>query len=189
MAKPLNPDLKADELVRWRATERSDPDWFNTVIGWNIFREGDKTFLLLLRSKWRKDAEIFPQTSMHRALFLLSLKEFLETGKGRPHPYDKPVGLKVPLNGKAREGCFAVDRENNAGFRGELTPICYSILSFALLKRFRHSSKTVIFFALISVYLMPGAERERRHLLYCGPSGVATSIIGASTHSTLRPRC
>jgi hypothetical protein len=26
-------------------------------------------------------------------LFLLSLKEFVETGKGRPHPYDMPVGL------------------------------------------------------------------------------------------------
>jgi len=24
---------------------------------------------------------------------LLSLKEFVETGKGRPHPYDMPVGL------------------------------------------------------------------------------------------------
>ena len=85
--------LKVDELVRWRATERSDPDWVNTEIEWKIFREDDKTFLHLRHSKWREDAKMFPQTSMHWVLFLLSLKEFVETGKGRPHPYDMPVGL------------------------------------------------------------------------------------------------
>jgi uncharacterized protein YndB with AHSA1/START domain len=29
--------LQVDELVRWRATERSDPDWVNTEIEWKIF--------------------------------------------------------------------------------------------------------------------------------------------------------
>jgi uncharacterized protein YndB with AHSA1/START domain len=85
--------LKVDELVRWRATERGDPDWVNTEIEWKIFREDDKTFLHLRHSKWREDAKMFPRTSMHWVLFLLSLKEFVETGKGRPHPYDMPVGL------------------------------------------------------------------------------------------------
>ena len=85
--------LKDDELVRWSATERSDSDWVNTEIEWKIFREGDKTILHLRHSKWREDAIAFPQTSMHWVLFMLSLKEFVETGKGRPHPYDMPVGL------------------------------------------------------------------------------------------------
>ncbi len=49
--------LKVDELVRWRATERSDPDWVNTEIEWKIFREADKTFLHLRHSKWREDAK------------------------------------------------------------------------------------------------------------------------------------
>jgi hypothetical protein len=34
---------------------------------------------------------MFPECSMHWAIYLLSLKEFVETGKGRPHPYDMPV--------------------------------------------------------------------------------------------------
>ena len=85
--------LKDDELVRWSATERSDSDWVNTEIEWKSFREGDKTILHLRHSKWREDAIAFPQTSMHWVLFMLSLKEFVETGKGRPHPYDMPVGL------------------------------------------------------------------------------------------------
>jgi len=85
--------LKVDELVRWRATERSDSDWVDTEIEWKIFREDDTTLLHLRHSNWREDAKFFPRTSMHWVIFLLSLKEFVETGKGRPHPYDMPVGL------------------------------------------------------------------------------------------------
>ncbi len=85
--------LKVDELVRWRATERSTSDWVDTEIEFKIFREGDLTFLHFRHSKWREDAKAFPQTSMHWVIFLLSLKEFVETGKGRPHPYDMPVNL------------------------------------------------------------------------------------------------
>ena len=34
---------------------------------------------------------MFPECSMGGAIYLLSPKEFVETGKGRPHPYDMPV--------------------------------------------------------------------------------------------------
>ena len=85
--------LKVDELVRWRATDRSDSEWVDTEIEWKIFREDDLTFLHLRHSNWRDDAKFFPRTSTHWVLFLLSLKEFVETGKGRPHPYDLPVGF------------------------------------------------------------------------------------------------
>lgn len=83
--------LKVDELVRWRVTKRSTPDWVGTELEFKIFREGKQTFLHLRHSKWRAAAKMFPECSMHWAIFLLSLKEFVETGKGRPHPYDMPV--------------------------------------------------------------------------------------------------
>jgi hypothetical protein len=35
------------------------------------------------------------------AIFLLSLKEFVETGKGRPHPYDMPVNMWTPPIGSS----------------------------------------------------------------------------------------
>jgi len=85
--------LKADELVQWRVAERSIPDWVNTEIEFKIFREGDQTILHLRHSKWREDAKMFPECSMHWAIYLLSLKEFVETGRGRPHPYDMPVNI------------------------------------------------------------------------------------------------
>ncbi len=86
-------ELKTDKLVRWRVTERGIPDWADTEIEFKIFRVGDETFLHLRHSKWRADAEMFPECSMHWAIYLLSLKEFVETGRGRPHPYDLPVNI------------------------------------------------------------------------------------------------
>jgi uncharacterized protein YndB with AHSA1/START domain len=85
--------LKVDALVRWRLTERSIPDWVNTEIAFKMFRQDGQTFLHLRHSKWREDAKMFPECSMHWAIFLLSLKEFVETGKGRPHPHDMPVNI------------------------------------------------------------------------------------------------
>ncbi len=85
--------LKDNELVQWRGTERGDPEWMDTEIEFKIFRREDSTFLHFRHSKWREDAETFPECSMHWAVFLLSLKEFVETGKGRPHPYDMPMGF------------------------------------------------------------------------------------------------
>jgi uncharacterized protein YndB with AHSA1/START domain len=85
--------LKTDKLVRWLVTERSIPDWIDTEIEFKIFRKEGKTILHLRHSKWLEDAEMFPECSMHWAIFLLSLKEFVETGRGRPHPYDMPVNM------------------------------------------------------------------------------------------------
>jgi hypothetical protein len=42
-------------------------------------------------SKWREDARMFPECSMAWAIYLLSLKEFVEKGKGRPYAYDMPL--------------------------------------------------------------------------------------------------
>ncbi|HZT23879.1 MAG TPA: SRPBCC domain-containing protein [Verrucomicrobiae bacterium] len=85
--------LTKNKLVRWRVTERGIPDWANTEIEFKIFRRGEYSYLHLRHSKWRDDTEMFPECSMHWAIFLLSLKEFVETGRGRPHPYDMPVNI------------------------------------------------------------------------------------------------
>jgi uncharacterized protein YndB with AHSA1/START domain len=85
--------LKVNKLVQWRVTKRSMADWINTEIEFKMFREDGQTFLHLRHSKWREDVKMFPECSMHWAIFLLSLKEFVETGKGRPYPYDMPVNM------------------------------------------------------------------------------------------------
>jgi uncharacterized protein YndB with AHSA1/START domain len=88
--------LKSNELVRWHVTDKSTPDWSNTKIEFNIFDDQGKTFLHFRHSEWQEDAKSFPHCSLGWAIFLLSLKEFAETGKGRPYPYDMPVNMWTP---------------------------------------------------------------------------------------------
>ena len=88
--------LKPDELVRWHVVDGGAKDWIGTEIEFKIFRDQAKTFLHFRHSKWQNDAKSFPHCSMGWAIFLLSLKEFVETGKGRPHPYDMPVNMWNP---------------------------------------------------------------------------------------------
>jgi len=88
--------LKSDELVQWHVTDMSSPDWSNTKIEFKIFDDQGKTFLHFRHSEWREDAKSFPHCSLGWAIFLLSLKEFVETGKGRPYPYDMPVNMWAP---------------------------------------------------------------------------------------------
>jgi len=88
--------LEPDTLVRWRATQGGAPGWQGTQIEFKIFREDGKTMLHFRHSNWQENAKMFPHCSMGWAIFLLSLKEFVETGKGRPFPYDMPVNLWAP---------------------------------------------------------------------------------------------
>jgi len=92
-AEMLVTGLKMDSQVRWRVTDRSIAEWIDTEISFDIFPRGEKTILHLRHSKWAEDAKMFPECSMHWAIFLLSLKEFVETGRGRPHPHDMPVNI------------------------------------------------------------------------------------------------
>jgi uncharacterized protein YndB with AHSA1/START domain len=80
--------LKESELVRWKATERTTPDWVGTELEFKIFGEDGRSVVHLRHSKWREDAKMFPECSLVWAIYLLSLKEFVETGKGHPYPYN-----------------------------------------------------------------------------------------------------
>jgi len=88
--------LETGQLARWRVIDGGVEDWIGTEVEFRIFQEQGKTLLHFRHSKWKEDAKIFPHCSLGWAIFLLSLKEFVETGKGRPHPYDMPVNLWKP---------------------------------------------------------------------------------------------
>ena len=85
--------LKPDELVQWRVIDGNSSEWIGTELEFRILQEQGKVFLHLRHSNWREDAKAFPHRSLGWAIFLLSLKEFVETGKGRLHPYDMPVNM------------------------------------------------------------------------------------------------
>jgi uncharacterized protein YndB with AHSA1/START domain len=78
--------LEKDRLVRWQCLDKGMPDWIGSEIEFTITPHKGHCFVFFRHSKWPEITEIFPHCSMSWAVVLLSLKQLLETGKGRPYP-------------------------------------------------------------------------------------------------------
>jgi len=81
-------ELKPGELVRWAATEKGLSDWAGTFLEFKIFRRDNLTYLHFHHSNWKEDAGMYAQCNTDWAFYLLSLREFVEKGEGRPFPDD-----------------------------------------------------------------------------------------------------
>ena len=80
--------LSPHRLVRWRATDNGLEDWAGTTLEFAIFRQHGQTYLHLRHAGWREEASMYAQCHTDWAFYLLSLREFVEKGQGRPFPYD-----------------------------------------------------------------------------------------------------
>jgi len=78
--------LEADRLVRWKPAEKGMSDWRGTEIEFAISPKNDGSILHFRHSKWRDSEGCFAYCSLSWAVFLLSLKDLLEKGRGHPFP-------------------------------------------------------------------------------------------------------
>ena len=86
----MNMVVKALELnkkVHWNFTAGPE-EWIGTDAIFDLHQEGDFTIVLFGHRNWKEEVEFTSHCSMKWAIFLLSLKELVENGKGRPSPYD-----------------------------------------------------------------------------------------------------
>jgi hypothetical protein len=59
-----------------------------TEITFDIREEGGQTFVRFTHANWQEQSNFMAHCSTKWAVFLLSLKDALETGKGRAFPND-----------------------------------------------------------------------------------------------------
>lgn len=79
--------LEADSRVCWQAVESDLSDWAGTEVEFVIRPEDAARSRLQFRhSGWQHEIDRFPYYSTSWAVFLVSLKDLLETGKGHPYP-------------------------------------------------------------------------------------------------------
>jgi uncharacterized protein YndB with AHSA1/START domain len=83
-------DMKILELdparsVLWQVVE-GPAEWLGTKISFELAQKDDWTILLFKHAGWQEPTEFMHHCSTKWAVFLLSLKSLLETGKGAPHP-------------------------------------------------------------------------------------------------------
>jgi len=82
--------LEPDRKVHWRF-RKGPEEWIGTDATFDLTRDGDSTIVLFGHRNWREPVEFMAHCSMKWAVFLLSLREYVETGKGRPSPYDVKI--------------------------------------------------------------------------------------------------
>ncbi|MDB5103175.1 MAG: Activator of Hsp90 ATPase 1 family protein [Fibrobacteres bacterium] len=82
--------LNPDKEVKWRCVD-GPPDWIGTDFTFQLSFQDNQTILLFGHRNWSEATESTAHCSMKWATFLLSLRELVETGKGRPSPRDLKI--------------------------------------------------------------------------------------------------
>ncbi len=83
-------ELGENKEVRWRCIEGPE-EWIGTDITFQLSEQENQTILLFGHRNWREAVEFTYHCSMKWATFLLSLREYLERGRGKPSPHDLKI--------------------------------------------------------------------------------------------------
>jgi len=79
--------LSPDGNVSWTCVGGAD-EWIGTRLTFDLTAKDDETVVLFTHADWRSPSEFMAHCSARWAYFLLSLKSYVETGKGTPSPDD-----------------------------------------------------------------------------------------------------
>jgi uncharacterized protein YndB with AHSA1/START domain len=82
--------LVPDQEVRWRI-KRGPEEWIGTEVVFSLAQVEDRTIVNFSHRNWREAIEFTAHCSMKWATFLLSLRDLVETGTGKPSPFDLKI--------------------------------------------------------------------------------------------------
>ena len=80
-------ELQQDRRVAWKCIE-GPADWIGTDLTFDLAEEDGKTVIRFGHKNWKEAVDFMGHCSAKWAYFLLSLKAYLESGAGTPHPHD-----------------------------------------------------------------------------------------------------
>jgi uncharacterized protein YndB with AHSA1/START domain len=80
-----------DKRVAWEVVNGPD-SWSGTKVSFDLKRDDDFTRVLFKHEGWKEQNEFMHHCSTKWGTFLMSLKSFVETGKGAAFPNDVHIG-------------------------------------------------------------------------------------------------
>jgi uncharacterized protein YndB with AHSA1/START domain len=83
-------ELNPQKNVRWRCVD-GPAEWVGTEVTFEWSEQDDQTIIIFGHRNWREAIEFMAHCSMKWAVFLLSLREYVEKGKGKPSPHDLKI--------------------------------------------------------------------------------------------------
>ena len=81
---------KPNKLVKWKCI-KGPKEWVGTELTFELKPKAGQVFVLFTHANWKKPVEFMHHCSTKWAVFLLSLRDWLERGEGRPTPYDVKI--------------------------------------------------------------------------------------------------
>lgn len=78
--------LEPDQSVAWTVLEPAPPEWEGTRVTFELTPGEQGTNVLFGHRDWESTEGSFPAISYNWSYYLTSMKQYLETGEGFPHP-------------------------------------------------------------------------------------------------------
>ena len=66
-------------------------EWLGTKVSFDLKQEGEYCIVLFKHAGWKEPVEFMHHCSTKWAIYLMSLKALVETGKGAPSPDDVQI--------------------------------------------------------------------------------------------------
>ena len=83
-------ELQPSARVLWQVVE-GPAEWVGTKISWDLKQDDDYTIVMFKHQGWKEPVEFMHHCSTKWAIFLMSMKSLLETGRGSPAPNDVKI--------------------------------------------------------------------------------------------------
>ena len=87
-------ELRPDKRVLWEVVE-GPKEWIGTKISWELKQEDGFSIVMFKHQDWKEPVEFMHHCSTKWAIFLMSLKSLVETGKGAPSPHDTKISYEL----------------------------------------------------------------------------------------------
>lgn len=83
-------ELIIDKKIVWLCSEK-EGEWKDTSITFDLVESDEQVFINFSHSNWKKQTELCAHCCTKWAVFMLSLKDYLEKGQGHPFPNDVQI--------------------------------------------------------------------------------------------------
>lgn len=82
--------IQENKNTEW-TIQGDEGEWLNTRICFEFAEKDDQVLVNFQHTDWKDTTEMFAHCSTKWAVFLISMKKYLETGQGQPFPVDEPI--------------------------------------------------------------------------------------------------
>ena len=84
-------ELIPNKLVRWEHSGDVPEPWMGTEILFQLQVDENQTFVRFTHSLWKESTDFMAHCSTKWAVFMISLKDYVEKNQGKPFPNDTQI--------------------------------------------------------------------------------------------------